>query len=58
MRHTVIVAEIELREIAVQVALRAVLINALHAALEDREAPFNRVRVDARIVLAHVLVKV
>jgi hypothetical protein len=44
----VAVAEIELCQIAVQVLLAAVLVNAPHAALEDRkEAPLNRVRVDA-----------
>ena len=37
-------SENRIREIAVQVKLVAVLINALHAALEDREEAFNRVR--------------
>ena len=46
-RHAVAVAEIKLCEIAVKVLFRAPLINALHAALEDAEIAFNRVRVDA-----------
>ena len=37
----VVVAEIELREIAVQVLLVAVLIDAPHAALEDREVALD-----------------
>lgn len=37
------IAEIELREIAVQMALRTMLINATHTALEDREEAFNGV---------------
>ena len=43
-RRTVGVAEIELRQIPLQMLLRAVLVDALHAALEDREEAFNRVR--------------
>jgi hypothetical protein len=38
-------AEIELREIAMQVLLSTVLIGALHAALEYREHAFNGVGV-------------
>lgn len=41
----VAVAEIELGHVAVQVLLRAVLVNALHAALEHAVEPLNRVRV-------------
>ena len=37
------VAEIEFRQIAVQVLFGAVLINALHAALEDPIVAFDRV---------------
>ena len=47
-RDAVVVAEIKLRKIAVQVLLAAVLIDAAHAALEDREIVFNRVGVDRR----------
>ena len=45
-RGAVVVAEIELREVAVQVLLSAVLTDATYAALEDQELAFNRVRVD------------
>ena len=45
--NAVAVAEIELREIAVQMLLAAVLIDALHPAFEDAEKALNRVRVDA-----------
>src|ERR1700683_1954491 len=41
--NAVAIAEIELRQIAVQVLFLAVLINALHAALKDREVAFDRV---------------
>ena len=40
-RHAVIVAVVELGEIAVKVFLFAMLINAAHAALEDREIAFR-----------------
>ena len=46
MRHTVVIAELEFRRIAVQVLLTTVLIHALHAALEDAEIALNRVGVD------------
>src|SRR5690606_35793033 len=42
--RAVVVAEVELDQIAVQVA-RAVLVDALHAALEDREEVFGSVNV-------------
>src|SRR5689334_13996249 len=42
-RDAVAIAEIELREIAMQVLLFAVLVDALHAALEDRIEALNRV---------------
>lgn len=44
----VVVAEIELRQIAVQVLFRAMLINAFHATLEHAEIVLNRVGVDDR----------
>jgi len=44
--RTVVVAELELGHIAVQVALATMLVHALHAALEDREVAFDRVRGD------------
>lgn len=40
----VIVTEIELREVAMQVALVAVLVGAAHAELEHQKAAFNRIR--------------
>lgn len=43
----IVVAEIELGEVAEQVLLSAVLVDAFHAALEDREEAFNRVGVNA-----------
>ena len=50
---SVVIAELELCGVAVQVLLVAVLIDALHAALEDAEIAFNRVRVDnATAILA------
>jgi hypothetical protein len=48
----VVVAELKLSDVAVQVLTAAMLIDALHAALEDREAAFQRVRVD---VVTHIL---
>jgi hypothetical protein len=42
----VVVAEIKLSHVAVKVTLAAMLIDAGHAALEDGEVAFNRVRVD------------
>src|ERR1700683_5580503 len=39
-----VVAKIELRKIAMQVLLCAVLIHAAHSALEDREITLNRIR--------------
>jgi hypothetical protein len=39
----VIVPEIKFREITVQVLFLAVLVDALHAAFEDRREAFNRV---------------
>lgn len=45
-RDPVRIAEIELRQIAVQMLLAAMLVHALHAALEGREEAFDRVRMD------------
>ena len=41
----VAIAEIELRQIAVQMLLAAMLVDALHAALEDRVVAFDGVGV-------------
>lgn len=49
----VVVAEIEFRDVAVRMVLAAVLIDALHSALEDREVASDRVGVD---IAAHILV--
>lgn len=38
-----VVAEVEFREVAVQVLLSAVLVDVFHAALEDREHTFDGV---------------
>ena len=52
-----LIAEVELGQIAVQMALAAVLIDALHAALEDRIEALNGVGRDNLVTLtAHVLV--
>src|SRR6185369_1567563 len=48
------IAEIELCQIAMQVLFGAMLIDALHAAFEDREITLNRVRMD---LAAHVLAR-
>ena len=50
--HPVVVPKVELREVAVQVLLAAVLVGALHAALEDGEVALDGVGVDDA---AHVL---
>ena len=50
-RGAVIVAEIKLRQIAVQVLLAAVLVDAAHSTLEHREVAFDRI---GRDVAAHV----
>ena len=50
--RAVAIAEIELGEIAMQVSFAAMLIDALHAALEDREEAFDGVGVN---VAANVL---
>jgi hypothetical protein len=43
----VVVTELKLRDVAVQMLLGAMLIDALHAALENRKAAFDSVRVNA-----------
>ena len=52
---TVRVAELELRNVAVKVLLGAMLVDTLHAALEDRKRALNRVRVDRRVFVIDVL---
>ena len=51
-RYAVVVAQVELREIAVQMLALAMLVSASHAALEHREHAFNGVRTR---IAAHVL---
>lgn len=46
VRCPIIVAEIKFRSVTVQVLLAAVLIHALHAALEDAVEAFDRVGVN------------
>jgi hypothetical protein len=53
-RHPVIVAEIEFRQIPVQVLLAGVLVNALHSTLEDAEIALNRVGVDRAVIRVNV----
>ena len=48
--NAVVIAEIELRQITVKVLLRTVLVDALHAALEDAEHAFDRIGVDRNAV--------
>ena len=55
-RDPLIIPEIELRKIAVQMPLGAMLIDALHAAFEDGEIAFDGVGVDiAPTVLTTVM---
>ncbi len=44
--NAVAVPEVELGKVAVKVLLPAMLIDALHSALEDREVAFDGVRMD------------
>src|SRR5208282_220723 len=44
--NAIAIAEIELRQIAVQMLLATVLVDALHAALEDRVVALNRIGAD------------
>ena len=41
-----VIAEIELRQIAVKMPLEAMLVHAFHAPLKDAEIAFNHVRLD------------
>ena len=54
-RDAVVVAEIELRKIAVKVLFCTMLIGALHAALENREHAFDGIGVNvaANVFLRH-----
>src|SRR6185437_7506173 len=51
------IAEIELVEVALQVLLAAALVDAFHAALEDRKEALDRIRVDVGIVALNVLAR-
>ena len=51
-RRTVRVAEIELGDIAMQMVFAAMLVNAFHAALENRVVALDRVRIDLHAGLA------
>lgn len=53
-RLAIVVAEIELGHVTVKMVVRAVLIDAFHAALEDREKTFDGVGVDGRVNLGNV----
>src|SRR5689334_8852701 len=55
--HARVVSELELGKVAVQMHLAAMLVNAFHAALEDAEIAFNRVRVLLAIIKADVLTR-
>ena len=54
--HPIVVPEIELRHVAVQVPLGAMLVDTLHAALEHGVEAFDRIGVDRRIDTGHILV--
>src|ERR1700730_11292070 len=51
--HAVVIAKIELGDVAMQMLLAAMLVDAFHAALENRIVAFYRVRVDRA---AHVFI--
>jgi hypothetical protein len=55
--NAVIVAEVKFCRVAVQVLFLAVLVDAAHVALEDREIAFRRIDVDvaARVFLGAVI---
>lgn len=55
IRHAVVIPELKFGQIAMQVRLATVLIDALHAALEDAERALNRVRVDDRVFPADIV---
>jgi hypothetical protein len=48
-RDAVVIAEVEFSKVAVQVIVSAVLIDALHAALEDRKETFDGIGVDTAV---------
>src|ERR1700685_519533 len=55
--RTIVVAEIKLRDVAMQVLFAAMLVDALHAALEDAVVAFERVHVHIAVdVFALVVV--
>ena len=54
-RNAVVIAEIKFRKIAMQMLFLAMLVHAVHAALEDREHVFDGVGVDDYRPLANVL---
>lgn len=52
VRHAaLVIAKIELGQIAMQAALAAMLVDAFHATLEDREVAFNRICVGRAITV-------
>src|SRR6266540_137897 len=56
-RNAIAVAEIEFRQVPMQVLLFAVLVHAFHAALKNREVAFNGIGVnDALDAMPHVFV--
>src|SRR5437762_13175368 len=56
-RLAIAIAEIEFSKVAVQVIVPAVLVDALHSALEDREESFDGVGVHAPVSLRNVLLE-
>src|SRR4051812_18942571 len=54
-RDAVVIAELELGQIAVQMLLIATLVDALHATLEQAEVTFNSVGVDRSVLKRDVL---
>src|SRR6185437_1885393 len=55
VRLPIVVAEVELGHIALQMIVRAMLIDALHAALEDREEAFDGIGVNVAVHRRNVL---
>jgi hypothetical protein len=51
----VVISELEFSQIAMQVLFAAMLVNALHAALEDAEIAFHGVAVDRWVIVIDVL---
>lgn len=52
-RNAVVIAEVELGKIAVKVMLGAMLVHAVHTALEDRERAVNGVGVNGAVGAVH-----